>query len=237
MQRKVFVFGDSSCADMAGAKMPMPDNPIGSKKIIIEDMEITFAWHAGISAYSMNKDKYQEIITKTNLNIDEESLVILSFGGIDFDVYLPIKENTNFTVDQYFGISYHFFKGITPNVLYTETVPPCRYFVDQIKDGYPIANFKDRLKAYYKFNKRLALKCLEYELPIPFSMAKETLGVDEKIHKVHTPDGMHFYRNISELARLDLVKWIKKNKYTYLNTPKRSWTYYGSNNPSEVEQP
>ena len=44
MKRKVFVIGDSSCADLAGAKMPKPENPFGSKKIIIDDLEITFAW-------------------------------------------------------------------------------------------------------------------------------------------------------------------------------------------------
>ena len=233
MKRKVFVIGDSSCADLAGAKMPKPENPFGSKKIIIDDLEITFAWHGGISAYSMNRDKYQEIIDNLNLSIDQESLVILFFGGIDFDVYLPIKGNVDFTVDQYFGISYYFFKEITQNVLYIETVPPCRYFVHQIKDGYPIASFKDRLKSYYDFNKHLTMNCLEHDLPKPFSIAKETLLIDEKIHKVHTPDGMHFYKNISELARLDLVKWIKKNKYNYLGTPKRAWTYYGSNDPWE----
>ena len=233
MQRKVFVIGDSSCADLAGAKMPTPENPFGSKIRIIEDMEITFAWHGGISAYTMNRDKYQEIISKLNLNIDQESLVVLFFGGIDFDVYLPIKGNTGPTVDQYFGISYYFFKEITPNVLYIETVPPSRFFETQIKDGYPIAKFKDRLKTYHQFNKRLALRCLEHDLPVPFSIARESFLLEEKVHKVHTPDGMHLYRNTSELARLDFIKWIKKNKYKYLNTPKRSWTYYGSNDPWE----
>ena len=233
MNKKVFVLGDSSCADLAGAKIPKVDNPYGNKNIIIDDLDITFSWAGGVSAYSMSEDKYKIMISNLKNKIDEESLVILFFGGIDFEVYLPTKKNTEDVVKKYFETSYNFFKKITPNVLYIETMPPCKHFSFEIKTKYPIKNFQERYFAYNNFKENLKNKCLENKIPKPFSISEKTLFGYEKIHKVHTNDGFHLYKNVSELGRLDFARWIKENKHSLNNSPKETWYSYGSNDPWE----
>ena len=55
MHKKIFIFGDSSIADTAGAKVVMPDgtetyNPFGNKKTLIDDLKILFGWRVGCTA-------------------------------------------------------------------------------------------------------------------------------------------------------------------------------------------
>ena len=49
------------------------------------------------------------------------------------------------------------------------------------------------------------------------------------------PDGYHFNRSISDLIRLDLVKWIKENRDYLSKTPLETWIIKNDDPYAEAE--
>ena len=129
----------------------------------------------------------------------------------------------------------HDFKKFTSNIFYIEVSPLAEVTHGALKKMLLDIPNEQRIKNWMDFTVKLKIKCLENNILEPFSIGLETFGSLTRITGVHTPDGYHFYRDQSELIRLDLAKWIKKNKKTFAKTPKETWLSLKNNGPYDED--
>ena len=246
MRKKVFIFGDSCTADIAGAQIPdatdiMERKPgikmRGYKRIFIDDLDFTFFWGIGAPAAGTYKapNYFESIVNELPNKIDEESLVFLYYGGMDIERQFFEDNNAQLVVDNYFKHTQDFFKKFTSNIFYIEVSPPAEVTHGALKKMLLDIPNEQRIKNWMDFTVKLKIKCLENNILEPFSIGLETFGSLTRITGVHTPDGYHFYRDQSELIRLDLAKWIKKNKKRFAKTPKETWLSLKNNEPYDED--
>ena len=92
IKNKVFIFGDSCTTNLAGEYIWHNMPKLGIKNFIIDNIEFIFVWSTGKTAYSITKDSFNEIMDFIKINnktIEENDIVILHFGGADFEFYFP----------------------------------------------------------------------------------------------------------------------------------------------------
>jgi len=245
MRKKVFIFGDSCTADIAGAQIPDLQDIIDGKKvkhedykkIIIDDLDFTFCWQIGAPAAKTYKDPtlLELMINMLPTKIDEESLVFLYYGGMDVEKQFFPDKDASIVVDNYFNYTQNFFKKMTSNIFYIEVSGLAEVTHGALKRLLPDIPNEQRIKNWMDFTTKLKTKCIEKNILEPFSIGLETFGSLERITGVHTPDGYHFYRDQSELIRLDLAKWIKKNKKRFAKTPEETWLSLKNNGPYDED--
>lgn len=245
MRKKVFIFGDSCTADIAGAQIPdLQDIWDGKKvkledykKIIIDDLDFTFCWQIGAHAAKTYKDHtfLDSMINIVPAKIDEESLVFLYYGGMDVEQQFFPDNDASIVVDSYFNSTQNFFKKITPNVFYIEVSGLAEVTHGALKKLLPKIPNEQRTKNWMDFTTKLKEKCTDNNILEPFSIGLETFGSLTRITGIDTPDGYHFYRHKSELIRLDLAKWIKKNKQKFAKTTLETWSSMKYNGPYDED--
>lgn len=248
MHKKVFVFGDSSIADMAGAKVVFPNesetyNPFGSKKTLIDDLKMLFGWRVGYTARDIVLNDFKvlkKIINQFTENIDEESIVVLGFGAIDAECSFFGKTAKDAAID-YFDSTQNFFKDMTPNIVYIATTPILIKVKEELINLLPPNFYNNDLKTrnqdHLDFAKEIKNLCLKNQIMDPFNKLKtieEKLALDYP-QEYFGPDGYHFNRSISDLIRLDLAKWIKENRDYLFKTPLETWLIKNDDPYAEAE--
>ncbi len=233
MHKKIFIFGDSSIADTAGAKVVMPDgtltyNPFGSKITLIDDLKIFFGWRVGWTAKNLSQEDFKmlkKIINQFKTKIDKESLVVLGFGAVDAECQF-FGKSAKEAAFNYFHTTQNFFKNITSNILYIATTPTMstnKEIINLLPPNWYDEKTKD--KNHLDFAKELKSLCIENNIIEPFNKwdtIKEELALNYP-REYFGPDGYHFNRRISDQIRLDLAKWIKKNRNMLFKTPLETW--------------
>ena len=263
MHKKVFVFGDSTTADMAGAKVVFPNesetyNPFGSKKTLIDDLKMLFGWRVGYTARDIVLNDFhvlKKIINQFKESIDEESIVVLGFGAIDAECGFFGKTAKDAAID-YFDATQNFFKDMTPNIVYIATTPILKKVKEELINLLPPNFFTHDLKTrnqdHLDFAKEIKNLCLKNQIMDPFNKYKtieekfalnypqQDFGSDgyhfnRSISDSISSDGYHFNRSICDLIRLDLAKWIKENRDYLSKTPLETWIIKNDDPYAEAE--
>jgi hypothetical protein len=218
IKNKVFILGDSCTTNLAGEYIWNNMPKLGIKNFIIDNIEFIFVWSTGKSAYSMTKNGFNEIMDFIKINnktIEENDIVILHFGGIDYEFYFPFRNNLEKTINDYCEYSIKYFSQYTKNISFFGLYPPARHMADEAnKKNRTTADYELRFNCWLNTNNVFNIKSKEYNLPTPLSIAYDIFKQDEKILGIHTYDGMHLIDHVAIKVRKDLVQWIKE---TYKN--------------------
>ena len=132
--------------------------------------DMYFSGHKGASAYSSTyTNGGYPCILKT---LNNDSIVLPSFGYIDVKAHLPHQKNTEEVVSRYVRKTLSFFKGYQ-----IQFVNPIPQFVNAIGSGSPNYNFDERFPYYEEFKHLLKKYVSDAGLKDPISI-ENILGVD-----------------------------------------------------------
>ena len=124
MRNKIFFIGDSHTAFFSGSTKNVynvKEYQSGNYELVIDNTEVYFGWQHSRAAYNVDPDLLKELIDPFYQKIDENSVIVFCFGGMDSQYHLKKYNNCKEVVEKYVDSCIKFASSTNAKIIFMET--------------------------------------------------------------------------------------------------------------------
>jgi hypothetical protein len=194
MIKDVFFIGDSHTAFFSGSSKNVynvKQYQMGNHEEIIDNRNVYFGWQHSIAAYNVDVNLLKEIIRPYYEKINDKSIIVFAFGGMDVRFHLKKYKNCKEVVYSYANVCLEFANELNANFIFMETW----YTNNDIEE-------------YTEFNKHLHDYCLEKNLYPPIKIINNIVEYNYKSEDFYNHMGKKDSKKVLDYS-LKIIKEIE----------------------------